>query len=95
MTHPDDDALAALALGEPAPSGVPEHVRSCASCSDTLATLRDTMTTLRDPVPVLVAPPASVWDAVEAELDREPDTTGPTGARPPTPAHPASGGSIR
>ncbi len=89
MTHPDDDALAALALGEPAPSGVPEHVRSCASCSDTLATLRDTMTTLRDPAPVLVAPPASVWDAVEAELDREPDTT----ARPvPTaePAHPAS-----
>ena len=89
MTHPDDDALAALALGEPAPSGVPEHVRSCASCSDTLATLRDTMTTLRDPAPVLVAPPASVWDAVEAELDREPDTT----ARPVAtaePVHPAS-----
>jgi len=89
VTHPDDDALAALALGEPAPSGAPEHVRSCASCSDALATLRDTMTTLRDPAPVLVAPPASVWHAVEAELDREPGTT----ARPePTagPAHPAS-----
>ena len=89
MTHPDDDALAALALGEPVPSGLPEHLRSCASCSDTLAALRDTMTTLRDPAPVLVAPPASVWDAVEAELDREPGTT----ARPvPTtePAHPAS-----
>ena len=92
MTHPDDDALAALALGEPAPSGVPEHVRSCASCSQTLATLRDTMTTLRDPAPVLVAPPPSVWDAVEAELDREPDTT----ARPVAtaePAHPASAGT--
>ena len=59
-------------------------MRSCASCSDTLATLRDTMTTLRDPAPVLVAPPASVWDAVEAELDREPDTT----ARPVATAEP-------
>jgi hypothetical protein len=99
VTHPDDDALAAIALGDPAPSGAAEHAHSCASCSDTLATLRDTMTTLRDPAPVLVAPPASVapvlvappasvWDAVEAELDREPDTT----ARPvatTVPAHPA------
>ena len=57
MTHPDDDALAALALGEPAPSGVAEHVRGCPSCSDALAALRDTMTTLRAPVPELVAPP--------------------------------------
>ena len=75
MTHPDDDVLADLALGEPAPSGVAEHVRSCTACSDTLATLRDTLTTLRDPAPALVAPPASVWEAVEAELDREPGTT--------------------
>jgi Anti-sigma-K factor rskA len=92
VTHPDDDALAAIALGDPAPSGAAEHAHSCASCSDTLATLRDTMTTLRDPAPVLVAPPASVWDAVEAELDREPDTT----ARPvatAAPAHPASAGT--
>jgi hypothetical protein len=89
VTHPDDDALAAIALGDPAPSGAAEHAHSCASCSDTLATLRDTMTTLRDPAPLLFAPPASVWDAVEAELDREPDTT----ARPvatAAPAHPAS-----
>ncbi len=51
MTHPDDDALAAIALGDPAPSGAAEHARSCASCSETLAALRDTMTTLRDPAP--------------------------------------------
>jgi hypothetical protein len=90
VTHPDDDALAAIALGDPAPSGAAEHAHSCASCSDTLATLRDTMTTLRDPAPVLVAPPASVWDAVEAELDREPDTT----ARPVATAAPALPASV-
>ncbi len=72
MTHPDDDALAAIALGDPAPSGAAEHVRSCPQCSETLAALRDTMTTLHAPVPELVAPPASVWDAVTAEVDREP-----------------------
>jgi hypothetical protein len=72
VTHPDDDALAAIALGDPAPSGAAEHVRSCPQCSETLAALRDTMTTLHAPVPELVAPPASVWDAVTAEVDREP-----------------------
>ena len=83
MTHPDDDALAAIALGDPAPSGVTEHVRSCAQCSEALAALRDTMTTLRAPVPELVAPPSSVWDAVTAEVDREPQAAVPT---PPTAA---------
>jgi len=72
VSHPDDDALAGLALGEPAPPEVAEHVRGCASCSDALATLRDTITTLRAPVPELVAPPVSVWDAVGAEIDRGP-----------------------
>ena len=72
MTHPDDDALAAIALGDPAPSGAAEHVRSCPQCSETLAALRDTMTTLHAPVPELVAPPASVWDAVTAEVALEP-----------------------
>jgi hypothetical protein len=75
VTHPDDDTLAAIALGDPAPSGAAEHVRSCPQCSQALASLRDTLTTLHAPVPELVAPPASVWDAVEAELDREQETT--------------------
>jgi hypothetical protein len=80
MTHPDDDTLAAIALGDPAPSGAAEHVRSCPECSDALAALRDTITTLHAPVPDLVAPPSSVWDAVSAELDRE-----PAPATPPPP----------
>ena len=72
MTHPDDDTLAALALGETASSGVAEHVRGCPSCSDALASLRDTITTLRAPEPELVTPPSSVWGAVTAEIDRDP-----------------------
>ena len=69
MSHPDDDTLAGLALGEPAAPEVAEHVRGCASCSEALASLRDTITTLRAPVPELLAPPVSVWDAVSAEID--------------------------
>ncbi len=72
MTHPDDDTLAAIALGDPSPSGAAEHAHRCPQCSQTLAALRDTLTTLHAPVPELVAPPRSVWDAVESELDREP-----------------------
>ncbi|MFL6151654.1 MAG: anti-sigma factor [Ornithinibacter sp.] len=90
MTHPDDDALAAIALGDPAPSGAAEHARSCPECSQTLTALRDTVTTLRAPQPALVAPPASVWDAVEAELDREPDAApaAPASVAPLPVAHP-------
>ncbi len=58
MTHPDDDTLAAIALGDPAPSGAAEHAHSCPECSQALASLRDTLTTLHAPVPELVAPPA-------------------------------------
>lgn len=76
MTHPDDDTLADIALGEPATPEAAEHARACPTCSDALASLHDTMTALRAPVPALVAPPASVWDAVEAELDREAVTGG-------------------
>ncbi len=82
MTHPDDDTLAAIALGDPAPAGAAEHLPSCPQCSDTLAALRDTILTVRAPVPELVGPPPSVWDAVAAELDREPQaaTTAPASA---------------
>ena len=75
MTHPDDDALAAIALGDPAPSGAAEHARSCASCSDDAGRAARHDDDAARPGAGLVAPPASVWDAVEAELDREPDTT--------------------
>ncbi len=84
MTHPDDDALAAIALGDPAPSGAAEHAHSCPQCSGTLASLHDTITILHAPAPDLVRPPASVWDAVQAEIDRAPERAVPA----PTPSAP-------
>lgn len=89
MTHPDDDMLAALALGESIPNDVAEHVGGCAPCSREVAALRSTLSVLREPVPALTAPPASVWDAVLAEIDAP-----QTSAAPPTasvdPAPPAA-----
>jgi hypothetical protein len=73
VNHPDDDDLAALALGEPTPAAVAEHAHSCASCSQALDIMRNAVAALRDPVPHLAAPPASVWDAVLTDIDREPD----------------------
>ena len=80
VTHPDDDALAAIALGDPAPSGATEHVRSCPQCSEELAALRDTMTTLRAPVPELVAPPS----LGVGRGDRRGSTGSRTSRHPPT-----------
>ena len=69
MTHPDDDTLADLALGESAPTDVADHVRGCPQCSHEVAALRSTVRTLREPVPTLSSPPPAVWDAVLAEID--------------------------
>jgi len=85
VTHPDDDALADLALGEPAEPGVAEHVRGCPTCSEALASVRDAITTLRAPVPDLVAPPAFLWDAVSAEIDRDPGLRSAPDSAPPDP----------
>ena len=87
MTHPDDDTLVAIAVGDPAPSGAAEHAQSCPQCSQTLAVLHEALATLHAPAPELVAPPPSVWDAVEAELEREPEmataTTASVASLPP------------
>ena len=87
MTHPDDDLLAAIALGDPGPSEAADHVRGCASCTENVAALRATVSILREPVDALLVPPASVWDAVTSEIDGEPDApwgTGDRGAGPGT-----------
>lgn len=72
MTHPDDDMLAALALGESIPNDVAAHVGACATCSREVGALRSTLGVLREPVPALTAPPASVWDAVLTEIGAPP-----------------------
>ena len=90
MTHPDDDTLAGLALGEPEAAEVAEHVRGCASCTDAVAGLRAAVATVRAGAPELVRPPASVWEAVVAEVDAGPRGT----AAPEPPAAPGPAGDL-
>lgn len=82
MNHPDDDVLAAVALGGPDATAAAAHVRECRACTAAVAALRDTVATLREPAPRTVAPPPAVWEAVEAELEREPEHPAPTPAVP-------------
>jgi len=82
VKHPDDEALAGIALGEEPAADTAEHLRGCRTCSDAVVALRDTVTALRAPAPGTVAPPASVWAAVEAELDAHPDSDRAPGLQP-------------
>ncbi len=66
MRHPDPELLAALALGEPVPDEVREHVAGCPACEHDVSTLAATAGALREPLPPLVAPPAGLRDAVLA-----------------------------
>lgn len=68
MSHPDDETLALLALGEPGQDA--EHVASCPRCQsrvDQLAAVVSTARTLT-PEDYPVAPPASVWTGITREL---------------------------
>lgn len=70
MLHPDDEIIAAAALGESLDADDARHVAECARCA---AHLRDferltaRAGSMGRPAPLLT-PPASVWDAVVAEL---------------------------
>lgn len=87
MLHPDEETLVGLALGQDETSGpqtsdeLVEHVAGCESCAVTVAAYRETaalvgsLGTTREP---WQAPPAAVWDAVQASLDDESEA-------PPTP----------
>lgn len=75
MSHPDDETLVDLAInGTDAAdlaSSVSDHVRSCAVCSATVSDLRRTLslasTSATDAA--WVAPPASVWERITAQID--------------------------
>lgn len=73
MFHPDDESLAAVALGEDA--GLTEeqleHVRSCGKCSATVESVRHTARLARAGATAqpLVPPPVHVWSRIEAALD--------------------------
>ncbi|WP_084105185.1 anti-sigma factor [Demequina sp. NBRC 110056] len=93
MSHLDDESLAELALGGGDPAGA-AHTEACADCRAELEALRDTIARLEGTGPVdqpLLTPPASVWNAIVAELDADEAASAPPAAAPPTtaPAAPA------
>jgi len=66
--HPDEEVLAAIALGEQVTADQAAHVATCAECAATVATLRETLALVRSAVKVdLLEPPDSVWAAIAAE----------------------------
>ena len=75
MSHLDDEALAAIAIGDGSPSDV-EHAAACEQCAAELATFTTLTERLGAMGPgVLTQPPAGVWDAITLEV------TASTGAR--------------
>lgn len=73
--HPDDEVLAALALGEQVPGDVTVHTADCATCSAVLADLRRILQHVRLAADVEFAdPPPSVWAAISAATAASPDT---------------------
>jgi len=77
VSHPDPELLAGLALGEPVPTDVSEHVAGCAACQDEVAALGATAGSLRGPVPALVAPPPGLRSAVLAAAAADATSTAP------------------
>lgn len=69
MSHPDQDLLADLALGEPVPTETSAHVSDCAVCSADLESLRMALEVARAPRPELVGVPADVWGRVTSVID--------------------------
>lgn len=93
MSHPSDDELVDLALGEPA-GDVSAHVAQCAACSSAVTDLRRTVSLVSNPGPYAgwQAPDDAVWARVAAQLDtaedaipEAPDASGTAPAAPSAP----------
>jgi hypothetical protein len=70
VSHIDPDMIALIALGESALPGESEHIRGCVLCQSEVDQLSAVAASARA-VTVSdrpVAPPAQVWDRIEAEL---------------------------
>ncbi len=94
MRHPDPEDLALVALGEDLAPDVAAHLDSCDTCAAEVASLRRVVGVGRsltaDDVPT--APPAAVWERVQAELGLGGSSSSggrPTGTRVPVLEHPA------
>ncbi|MGC3995349.1 MAG: anti-sigma factor [Propionicimonas sp.] len=65
--HPDQELLAALALGETIPTEAAAHALECPTCAAEVAELRHTAALARASRQAdLLAPPTSVWAAIAA-----------------------------
>ncbi|TRW45474.1 anti-sigma factor [Georgenia yuyongxinii] len=84
MTHPDEEVLALMALGEEV--GGPEvrdHVSTCAHCSAELASLRRVTHAGRSGATTLERPSDAVWTRIAAELGLpDADSAAPAGPSP-------------
>lgn len=88
MRHPDPEDLALLALGEDAGPDVAAHLAECASCAAEVASLRRVVLVGRSVTAADVpsAPPAHVWERIQAELGLGAAQEPPGGAPAPAPA---------
>ncbi|MGA8045148.1 MAG: anti-sigma factor [Dermatophilaceae bacterium] len=69
MTHMTDDRLVDIALGSAADATETAHLSGCAECTAVLDGVTDTISlTQSTDSTVLVAPPARVWEAIQAEI---------------------------
>lgn len=70
MSHIDPDELSVIALGEPASQADEQHLQECARCRSRLDQLGAVVASSRGVTEAdrPVAPPASVWSAISAEL---------------------------
>ena len=67
--HPEDEVLAAIALGEEVTPDQAAHAVGCAQCGVLVAELRETVRLAEDGyAEALVTPPETVWGAVVAEM---------------------------
>ena len=93
MSHPTDDELVDLALGEKVDADRSAHVEQCAVCSASVEQLRRTLRLASGPLAHAgwQAPDDAVWARVTAQIDAEPDTPADAGPAPATVAGPDTG----
>ena len=66
MTHPSDDVLAGLLVGDAVPREVADHAAACPRCGDVLAGLADVGVLLREHGNAdFPTPSGAVWAAIE------------------------------
>jgi hypothetical protein len=81
--HPDEEILAAIALGEPVEPAEAAHAAGCQQCAGLVAELGATLALARDASDeTLVSPPATLWPAILAGVGSDTGTL-------PTPSAPS------